>query len=324
MAGAALMWRNLVTFSLVLDESTAAALERSTIVLALTATLCLVLARLRSRERRRPLGVGVPARPDRRRVRRGAARLRGPGRPPVLEARPIEAPLDIAPVERTARVTVIALDAASLDLITGATAEGRLPNFGRILDAGAVRHLATLHPDVGRGGVGGGRDREAAAEERRPLGGDLRALRRRRSGATAAGLLLRARAGALRLSRRAAAHVGDVPDADAVEHPQRDGFSVGVVGWPLTQPAPVVRGYLVSDTYHRVALTPSGIDDPSSVYPPELRPDALAAMESGGADAPPVVTASLVDEGGYADAGTNRSHLRSHRADAGARRGRRR
>ena len=33
------------------------------------------------------------------------------------------------------------------------------------------------------------------------------------------------------------------------------GSSVGVVGWPLTQPAPVVRGYLVSDTYHRLALT---------------------------------------------------------------------
>ena len=43
-------------------------------------------------------------------------------------------------------MTVIALDAASLDLITGATAEGRLPNFGRILDAGSVMHLATIHP----------------------------------------------------------------------------------------------------------------------------------------------------------------------------------
>jgi hypothetical protein len=108
MAGAALMWRNLVTFSLVLDESTAAALERSTIVLALTATLCLVLARLRSRE------------PDARWVWAfllvlivGASvaaplAFRGPGRPPVLEARPIEAPLESTTVERTARVTVIA------------------------------------------------------------------------------------------------------------------------------------------------------------------------------------------------------------------------
>src|SRR4029079_15640471 len=72
--------------------------------------------------------------------------FRGSGRPPVLEARPIEAPLESTNVERSARVTVIALDAASLDLITSAAAEGRLPNFGRILDTGAVRHLATLHP----------------------------------------------------------------------------------------------------------------------------------------------------------------------------------
>src|SRR5207247_8007921 len=40
----------------------------------------------------------------------------------------------------------LAIDAGSLDFITGATAEGLLPNFGRILDAGAVMHLATLHP----------------------------------------------------------------------------------------------------------------------------------------------------------------------------------
>ena len=41
---------------------------------------------------------------------------------------------------------VIAIDAGSLDFIVRATAEGRLPNFGRILDAGAVMHLATIHP----------------------------------------------------------------------------------------------------------------------------------------------------------------------------------
>src|SRR5581483_4011089 len=64
----------------------------------------------------------------------------------VLEARPIEASLDGAALERNARVTVIAMDGGSLDFITSATAEGRLPNFGRILDGGAVRHLATLHP----------------------------------------------------------------------------------------------------------------------------------------------------------------------------------
>src|SRR5205823_9135403 len=63
-----------------------------------------------------------------------------------LEAHPIDVAGDFGSVERSARVIVLALDAASLDFITGAAAEGRLPNFGRILDAGSVMHLATLHP----------------------------------------------------------------------------------------------------------------------------------------------------------------------------------
>ncbi len=296
MAGAALMWRNLVTFSLVLDESTAAALERSTIVLALTATLCLVLARLRSRERDARwvwafllvlivgASVAVPL------------AFRGPGRPPVLEARPIEAPLESTPVERTARVTVIALDAASLDLITGAAAEGRLPNFGRILDTGAVRHLATLHPTSAEAVWA------AVATGKLPQKNGVRSSGLYElSGGTTVQLLPNycfahglARFGFL----------AEQPYTSATFRTRTlwsilsvDGFSVGVVGWPLTKPAPLVRGYLVSDTYHRLALTPSGIDDPSSVYPPELQADALATMEAAVSEVPPVVTASLIDEG---------------------------
>ena len=45
-----------------------------------------------------------------------------------------------------AKVIVLALDGATLDVISPAVAEGRLPNFGRIFDAGAVLHLATLQP----------------------------------------------------------------------------------------------------------------------------------------------------------------------------------
>ena len=44
------------------------------------------------------------------------------------------------------RVIVVALDGATLDIISPAVAEGRLPNFGRIFDGGAVLHLATLRP----------------------------------------------------------------------------------------------------------------------------------------------------------------------------------
>jgi hypothetical protein len=50
---------------------------------------------------------------------------------------------------------------------------------------------------------------------------------------------------------------------------------------------------VVGDTYHRVALTALGIDDPSAIYPPELQLEALAAMERAMGDAPRVVAASI-------------------------------
>src|SRR5262249_405646 len=70
------------------------------------------------------------------------------------------------------------------------------------------------------------------------------------------------------------------------------GYSVGVVGWPLTQPASPVRGYLVSDAYQRVAATAYGIDDPSAIYPADLHGAALGARERP-VDAGPIVNASM-------------------------------
>ena len=70
------------------------------------------------------------------------------------------------------------------------------------------------------------------------------------------------------------------------------GFSVGAVGWPLTQPAPAVRGYVVSDTYLRLAGTPSGVVDSPAVYPSEVQEDVARAIENLSAETPPVVPAS--------------------------------
>ena len=144
--GSVLMWRNLWTFALVLDEHSARALAWSAFALAVAALSFALVGVLRR------------ASPDARRVWAPALAivmaasvavplaLRGPGVPPRLDARPIDTSLETVALERAARVTIIAVDGASLDYITSATAEGRLPNFGRMLDGGAVRHLATLHP----------------------------------------------------------------------------------------------------------------------------------------------------------------------------------
>ena len=298
-AGAALMWRNLVTFSLVLDAATAAALlaQRDRPVGdggAVPAAGAASAAR-----RRRRASVWAPlfvahrrCRRWRRRWRCAAAACRRCSRRGRSTRRSIGARPDA-----TGRVTVIAIDAASLDLITSATAEGRLPNFGRILDAGAVRHLATLHPTSAEAVWA------AVATGKLPQKNGVR---------SSAIYQLAGGGGAMQLLPDYCFAHGLERFGFLVEQPHTsatlrtrtlwsilstEGFSVGVVGWPLTQPAPVVRGYVVSDTYHRVALTASGIDDPSAIYPPELQLDALAAMESAMNDAPPVVTASIGSAG---------------------------
>ena len=38
------------------------------------------------------------------------------------------------------------------------------------------------------------------------------------------------------------------------------GASVGVIGWPLTQPAPVVNGFVVSDAFHRLTEAELSLD----------------------------------------------------------------
>ncbi len=292
-SGATLMWRNRVTFSLVLDAATAAALLACTLTLATTAILFLLLAWFRHQVPRArgwwaPLFVLLVASSV-----GSLLALRGRGVPPPLEARPIDAAFDRARPDASGRVTLIAIDGGSLDLITSATAEGRLPNFGRILDAGAVRHLATLHPTSPEAVWA------AVATGKLPQKNGVR---------SSAIYQVAGGGGALQLLpdycfAHGLERFGFVVEEGHTSATFRtrtlwsilstNGFTVGVVGWPLTQPAPVVRGYVVGDTYHRVALTASGLDDPSAIYPPELQMDALTAMESAMNDSSPVVPAAI-------------------------------
>ena len=297
-AGAMLMWRNLVTFSLVLDAATTDALRASTVVLTATAVLFVLLALFR---RRAPYARAVWAPLFVVLVVSSVAALlalRGRGVPPLLEARPIDAAFDLARPDASGRVTVIALDGGSLDLITSATAEGRLPNFGRILDAGAVRHLATLHPtspEAVWAAVATGKlpqkngVRSSAIYEVAGGGGALQLLPDYcfAHGLEKFGFLVEQGHTSATFRTRTLWSILST-----------HGFTVGVVGWPLTQPAPVVRGYVVGDTYHRAALTPSGIDDPSAMYPPELQMTALEAIERATAEASPALTASIGGAGG--------------------------
>jgi Type I phosphodiesterase / nucleotide pyrophosphatase len=292
-AGAMLVWRNLVAFSLVLDVATARALLASTVILSATAALCLLVAVLRRRmpEARMvwaPLFVLVVVSSV-----ASLLTLRGRGVPLLLETRPIDVSFGPARADRNGRVTMIAIDGGSLDLIIGATAEGKLPNFGRMLDAGAVHRLATLHPTspeavwaaVATGKLPQKNGVRSSAIYQLPGGGGAMQLLPDycfAHGLERFGFLVEQAHTSATLRTRTLWSILST-----------EGFTVGVVGWPLTQPPPVVRGYIVGDTYHRTALTASGIDNPSGIYPPDLQLDALSALESAAGEASPVSAASM-------------------------------
>jgi predicted AlkP superfamily phosphohydrolase/phosphomutase len=295
-AGAALMLANVTTFGRVLDADTADALRSSVAVLAGASALCVVVGAFR---RRLPefrwlwaflllLVTGLSA--------AALFAMRGRGVSPLLDARPLDVALDAAPAERSARVTVIALDAGSLDFVSSATAEGRLPNFGRILDAGAVRHLATIHPTSPEAVWA------AVATGKLP----------QKNGVRSAGIYdVQGGGGSIQLLPDYCFAHGLVRFGFLNEQPHTSttfrartvwsllstlGISVGVVGWPLTQPVPAVSGFVVSDTYQRLSGTASGIEEPSTVYPPELQAEALIAMESVAVDGGAVVAASIAGD----------------------------
>jgi hypothetical protein len=281
-AGALLMWLNLRAFELVLPAATAGVIVKGLLTLAVSAALFAAVAILRMRVDARPrttatflavllalvavASVAVPV------------AIRGRSVPPAPGTRLADVSGEVAAPERPSRVTVIAVDAASLELITNATADGRLPNFGRLLDAGAVMHLATLHPTTAEAVWA------AAATGKLPQKNGVRSL------------------GTYRLARQAKRPVS--PDAVEdvqllpvycyanallrfgllVEEPHTSAtlrarpfwsilsalsIPVGIAGWPLTQPAPPVRGYLVSDQYPRRG---------STIYPPEAAAELVGAL----------------------------------------------
>jgi len=71
------------------------------------------------------------------------------------------------------------------------------------------------------------------------------------------------------------------------------GARVGVIGWPLTQPAPVVNGFVVSDAFHRLPETELSLASSTALWPSSLLPEVLAALQ-GPVDPDPlsIVTAT--------------------------------
>lgn len=272
--GATVMWLNLRGFGPVLDAETIRRMLTGAIALSAAAGLFLLLgvAHIGRRGGRASaallvaliaLSVAVPL------------AARGPARSDIPEP----ASRTIVETPRpNARVTLIMLDGASLDVISPAVAAGRLPNFGRIIDSGAVMHLATLRPTQAEPVW------SAVATGRLPMANGVRASAhyRARGGGPPIELLpgycfaqALVRFGFLLEEGHTAASL----EARPLWHILGDmGVPVGIIGWPLTHPTPPVRGFMVSDVFHRLPTARLDLSGGLAVWPPSLMPDVRAAL----------------------------------------------
>jgi hypothetical protein len=275
-AGASLMWLNLLGFGDVLDRETR---DRMFVGAALVTTaagvfLILGLAHLGRRGGRVSaailsitmlLSVAAPV------IARGSAR-----QPPLPARSAVAAEVEPASIDR--RVSMLMFDGASLDFIFQEVAAGRLPNMGRILAQGAVAHLATLRPTQAEPVW------SAVATGRYPIYNGVRSAAIYRAfGGTPIQLLpdyCFAQAlvtfGFFAEETQTAAHLLARPIWNILSD---RGVRVGVIGWPLTQPAPSVDGFMISDTFHRLPETELNFGATPAVWPPDLLGDARAAVQ---------------------------------------------
>jgi hypothetical protein len=268
-AAAALMWVNLIGYRAVLELEASRAMAAGAGATSVSALLLLFIAVVHNSFGRRGSRVGGALLALTLAATLGlplGARGRGGRLPPVRSAEPVSV---VAPRPTPGRILLLALDGASLDYISAAAAAGRLPNFGRMLDGGAAMRLATLRPTQPapvwaavatgklppRNGV-----RSAAAYAFDP-------------GTTRVELLpdlalshALVRFGLFEELSHRAYDLRAWPIWDLLS---QAGIRVGVTGWPVTDPARAVDGYVVTDRFHVAALEPARYPDADIGYPAE-------------------------------------------------------
>ncbi len=264
-------WGNWSGLRAVLDDAAADRLRTGAVTMTVCAVLLLVTAVLRFSFRRggRPTGVLmtlvmiasvlVPL------GTRGVGDVIPPAVPPPRGTQPagLQSPrASQTPVLKSPAVRMILLDGASLSFIIHAVAAGQLPNFGSILDRGAVLRLATLKPTQPEPVWA------AAATGKYPPKNGVRSSSIYRAnpgdtdtvnllpdycfaqGMTDLGFVTATDAGADALRAR--------PLWDILADYQ---LSAGIVRWPLTSPARAARGFTISDQFDRASRSALRLDD---------------------------------------------------------------
>jgi hypothetical protein len=287
---AALMWSNLRSYAAVLSLDTSRRMAAGAAILTACAFMFLgvALAHYSFGRRKGRVGASFVS------VALAASLVlplaaRGPGKLAPLVSRPLDVDAAIAHPAVTGRVMLLVLDGGSLDFVSAAALEGRLPSFGKILDNGAAMHLATIRPTqpdpvwttVATGKLPARTGVRSAARYKVPASNDP--LELLPAHCFAHGLV---HFGFVTALPHTAASVRARPLWSILGSA---GLTSGVVNWPLTYPAQPIRGYLVSDQFYRpgtALLEPddSGRDaDPASrstlltMQPPALFEEARAA-----------------------------------------------
>jgi hypothetical protein len=270
---AALMWFNLLSYAPMLSRDTSRRMAAGAAVLTACALMFLTVALAHYSFGRRRGRVGASF------VGLSLAvslvlplAARGPGESLPLVARPLDVDPGLSLPATGPRVVVVALDGGSLDFLSTAALEGRLPNFGKVLDNGAAMHLATVRPTqpnpvwttVATGKLPAKTGVRSAAQYRVPAAHDpLEVLP---AHCFAHGLVY---FGFITAEPHTSASVRARPIWSILG---TVGLSAGVVNWPLTYPAQPVRGYLVSDQFYRPGGASLEPDEPEPAPENPLRP----------------------------------------------------
>jgi hypothetical protein len=273
VTAAALMWHNLQAFTTALDADTANRFFNAALAQTVSAAVAMALAILRPSTPgfRRWVawlfGLAVLATVVAPLAVRGVGLM---GKAPQPAAAPAAPGL---PAAEDRRVTVLGVDGASLDMIALAVAEGRLPNFGRLLEQGASMHVATLRPTQP------GPVWTAMATGKRPWRNGVRSAATYQSvlGGASADLLpdfcfahALVSFGLLVETLQTSASLEALPIWDILG---QAGLASTVVRWPLTWPAKPLNGALVTDEFHRASPFRLALSEPGLTYPTSLVAD---------------------------------------------------
>lgn len=252
-----LMWLNLAGFTDTLTPDDARRMLRGTLATSASAVVLLVIAiahysygRRGSRVAAGLFTLATCASLALPLAARGPAAVEMPALWPadVMPDTPADLPPPAGP-----RVTMLLLDGASLDYIWPRVAEGRLPHFSRLLDAGASMYLATVRPTQANPAWA------SIATGMYPAKTGVR---------SAAVYYARGDGRAVELLpdhclSHALVHLGFIREEPRSSESWRArplwsilsgaGIPVGIVRWPLTHPAAPVNGFVVTDQLHRLA-----------------------------------------------------------------------